>query len=239
MESPISKLGLNLADSWLMLIAGRSNTGKSHFIRWLFSEMRNRFAYGVVFTTTAFEGAYDFLPDGYVHDEYSDETVHALIDVQKRAHKKAKKRATKMAKGREVTPEDIEKYFPRAFVLLDDCCADNEFKSPALKLLATAGRHYNITTILSTQYIHLCPPVIRANTNYGLFFDVGLGRSEMEATYNWIGGRFKSFDNFREFYNANTDKHKFIMYDRDTNSYRVFRAPPTIPRFRIKFRRRV
>jgi hypothetical protein len=78
--------------------------------------------------------------------------------------------------------------------------------------------------------------VLRANCNYGLFFNIGEGRAEIEATYRWIGGRFKSFADFKEYYYANTPSHQFIMYHRDDAQYKTFKAPADIPNFEIVIR---
>lgn len=230
--SPLAAMNIVPSQGFLAIIAGKSNSGKSHFIRWFFSELRNHFDYGLVFSNTSFEGAYEFLPDDYIYPEFNPAVIENLIQIQTKmilaADKKAKKKS--LDDSRRIAMRK------RAFVLLDDCCSDREFDSPIMKKLAVQGRHYSITTILSTQYIHLCPPVLRANCNYGLFFDIGDGRHEIEATFNWIGGRFKSLQEFKEFYYANTEDHKFILYHRDDREYKVFRAPAEIPSFALDFR---
>jgi hypothetical protein len=62
-----------------------------------------------------------------------------------------------------------------AFLILDDCIAKREVENPIMKKLAIMGRHFNISTILTSQYVHLIPPVIRANAHYNLFFNIGEG----------------------------------------------------------------
>ena len=236
-QTPLDAMGVKLVDGWLMIVAGRSNTGKSHFIKWLLSELRDDLDYGVVFSNTAFEGSFDYVPPRYVHEDYDEEILRSLIKVQKDMLIRAEAKMAKQVKKGKIEPGMPNPYKKRAFVLLDDCCSENEFTSPMLKKLAIMGRHYNIVTILSTQYIHLIPPTIRANCNYGCFFDVGLGKREVEATYEWIGGRFKSFGEFKQFYYANTQDHRFILFHRDHQEYRVFRAPADIPKFQLQFRK--
>lgn len=243
-QTPLDAMGISLVDGGLMIVAGRSNSGKSHFIRYLFSELRDDLDYGLVFSNTSFEGTYDYVPSRYIYEEYSEEPILALIKIQKQMIIRAEAKMAKQVKKGKI-PKRADgtlgpnPYKKKAFILLDDCCADREFDSPVLKKLAVCGRHYNIFTILSTQYVHLCPPVIRANCNYSLFFDVGLGKRELEATYDWIGGRFRSFSEFKQYYYANTQEHRFVLFHRDHQEYRVFRAPADIPKFQLQFRKQI
>ena len=214
MQTPLDAMGVKLVDGWLMIVAGRSNTGKSHFIKWLLSELRDDLDYGVVFSNMAFEGSFDYVPPRYVHEDYDEEILRSLIKVQKDMLIRAEAKMAKATKKGKIPKRADGTFGPnpykkRAFVLLDNCCSENEFTSPMLKKLAIMGRHYNIVTILSTQYIHLILPTICANCNYGCFFDVGLGKQEVEATYEWIGGRFKSFSEFKQFYYANTQEQLY------------------------------
>jgi hypothetical protein len=96
-------------------------------------------------------------------------------------------------------------------LILDDCIAEDEIKQPVMKKLAVMGRYYNITTILTTQYVHLVPLVLRANSNYNLFFDIGKGIRELRATYELFGQKFKSYDDFKSFYYNSIKNNKFIL----------------------------
>lgn len=82
-QTPLDLMGISLVDGGLIIIAGRSNTGKSHFIRYLFSELRDDLDYGLVFSNTSFEGTYDYVPPRYIYDDFSEEPILALIKIQK------------------------------------------------------------------------------------------------------------------------------------------------------------
>jgi hypothetical protein len=73
-------------------------------------------------------------------------------------------------------------------------------KSNIIKKLAIMERHYNIVTILTTKYIHLIPLVLRANSHYNVFFNVGEGVREMKATYDAFGNRFPNYETFKKYY---------------------------------------
>lgn len=238
-QSPIETLGIDLNHGFLMLVAGRSNTGKSHFIHWFFSELRDHFDYGVAFSNTAFTGGLDYIPQNYIYDTFDEQVIDDLIAIQKDMLEQAEYKHRRAIKKGKVPAGSPNKFKKVAFVLLDDCCVNREFHSEAIQRLATQGRHYNIVTILSTQYIHLAPPAIRGNTNYGLFFDIGLGVAEIRATYEWIGGKFGTLNDFKDFYYDNVGEHRCIMFHRDDQAYRVFRAPAKVPDFTLRFRKHI
>jgi hypothetical protein len=121
-------------------------------------------------------------------------------------------------------------------LILDDCCAENEFKSPVLRKMAIMGwRHYDITFIITSQYVYMIPPVLRSNSIYNAFFNFGGGTREMKATYEAFRNRFRSYEEFKTFYYKNIENHKFIIYNLDTSSYTTYRCPKTIPKFHLKF----
>ena len=207
--------------SFFMIIAGRSNSGKSWFLRYLMREINihKQFDFGVVMSNTAWEGSFDYIPKKYIYEEFNEDVIKNLIKIQK----------DNLSKG-------INK---RAFIILDDCIAEKEMEQPIMKKLAIMGRHYNITTIITTQYVHMISPVLRANSNYNLFFNIGEGVREMKATYDAFGNRFKNYDDFKKFYYNAIKDHKFIMYNNQEGKYNIYRAPENIPQFLIKYNKKI
>ena len=209
---------------YMAVVNGKQGSGKSHFLKWLMREHnldeKRKFDFGVVFSNTAFEGSFDYIPKKYVFEGFDISVVEALMKIQKNNIKKK-----------------IQK---QAFIILDDCLDDeNQWNSPAMKKLSTQLRHYNITLIITTQYPHCVPPQFRSNAMYSAFFDVGPGRRELQATYDCYGGRFKSYEIFKQYYFANIKDHKFITYDRERDEYQTYRAPEKIPKFSIKYNKNI
>lgn len=132
----LEQLGINTNNPFMMIINGKTGSGKSLLLRYLMREINkeNPFDYGIVFSNTAWEGSFDYIPHKYIHETYNESIVKNIIGIQKQNLKKSNNKIKK------------------AFIILDDCCSENEFKSPLLKKLAIMGRHYNITTFLTTQY---------------------------------------------------------------------------------------
>ncbi len=212
-----------LKSPYLMIINGKQGSGKSHFITYMMRENMlsdNKFDYGIVFSNTSWENsAWNFLPGEYVYEEYNEKVLENLVKLQKKN-----------------LANDINTF---AFVIFDDALDDkHQFTSVVLKKLSVQLRHYNISLIISSQYPHLIPPRIRANTMYAIFFDIGSGVRELEALYNAYGQRFKNYADFKEFYYKNIDDHKFIMYDKDIDKYCTYRCPEKIPEFSFTFNKK-
>ena len=94
-------------------------------------------------------------------------------------------------------------------IILDD--VKIHAKSKELINLATYGRHFKITTILSSQFPRqLVCPAIRSNASYIFFSDLGF--SSLKAIYELVHFRM-SFKKFNDFVDENNHNFQFIFYD--------------------------
>lgn len=205
-----------LEDDFSMLCVGKSRSGKSHFIKWLMREQAYRpwpFNYGVVFSNTAFEGSFDYIPRKYVYEDFNEEIVDNVIATQKKYLN--------------------EGYNTHAFILIDDCGGD--LKNPIFKKLFTMGRHYQLTTIVVCHYSKELGPLFRSNVNYFVFFGGGHDRTVLKASYDSFGAEFGNFDQYREFYFANLRDHKFLLYNNIESKYLSAKAPAKVPKFYLKW----
>jgi hypothetical protein len=214
---------LEFKPPFLLVLNGCQGSGKSTLIKWIMREnslSKTPFSFGIVFTNTAFEGSFPYIPKKYIYENFDENVLKNLMNIQKNNVKKG-----------------IHK---EAFVILDDCLDDEkQWESPALKKLSTQLRHYNISLIITTQYCHLIKPRFRSNAMYSVFFDCGPGRRETEAIFNAYGARFKNFEEFKRFYYANTKDYKFVSYNKETDSYQTYKCPSEIPDFKIKYNRKI
>lgn len=211
---------LVLKPPYLTIICGKQGSGKSHAIEYSMREnylSEGRFDYGIVFSNTAWEdGAWNFLPQSYVYEEFDETILENLMKLQR----------NNLSKNINTS----------AFVIFDDCLDDqDQWTCKSIKKLSTQLRHYNISMIISTQYVHAIPPRLRANSMFCLIFDVGSGIRELEAAYSAYGQRWKNYAEFKEFYYANTKDHKFIMYDKEQDEFLVYKCPAKIPPFTFKY----
>jgi DNA helicase HerA-like ATPase len=203
----LQQLGINASKPFFMIIAGKSGSGKSHFLRFLMKEINihHPFDYGIVMSNTCFEKeSFDYIPKKYIFEEFNEAVIKNMIKIRK----------NNLSKG-------VQKY---VFLILDDCIAEKEAENPIMKKLAIMGRHFNISTILTTQYVHMVSPVLRSNSHYSLFFNI----REMQSTYQSFGNRFKNYDAFKQFYYNAIKDHKFIMYNNQEGKYNIYIEPQII-----------
>jgi hypothetical protein len=117
--------------------------------------------------------------------------------------------------------------------------SEDKMKNPIMKKLAVSSRHYNITTLLITQYTHLVPPVLRANSHYNIFFDIDDEVQEMKAVYDAFRQRLKNYETFKKYYYNNIENHKFIMWNNEAGEYKTFKYLENIPKFILKYNKKI
>lgn len=205
-----------------ILVSGKPAAGKSHFIKYLLMTQsaqfsKNALKYGVVFTTTKFNRAYEeFIPSGYIHSAYKPEVLQSLLDIQ------------------AANPIN------RAFVIFDDCLPAAAFSSQLFTNLATTFRHYNLTVIISTQYIYKVPPTVREVATRVAMFKMTTKRS-IAALFESFGGMWNSYQEFAAQMQKSTGDFKFIYYFANSSSenrddvYKVMKAPVNVPEFQYEY----
>ena len=89
----------------------------------------------------------------------------------------------------------------------------------SLELLATRGRHFNITTVLSAQIAtHAISPAIRNNTTY-LFFRKLNAETIKKQIYSMIcSDQFQHPQQLYDFVHDNISDYDFVFYDNDSDS---------------------
>ena len=147
----------------------------------------------------------------------------------------------------KATPENVEKIITRLLEIqlqtkkrnhilcvFDDIDLSKKYEQ-SIELLATRGRHYNITTILSAQVATNCiSPCIRNNTSY-LFFRKLNSETIKKQIYSMvINNQFNSPEEFKKFVNDNISDYTFIFYDNDTDdkSLKCIKATAIPPEYK-------
>ena len=177
-----------IVNKTLTFLAKR-NSGKSVLCKYLVKAELEKFdKIFLICPTEKINSHYeDIVEPDNVFDEYSEEWVETLIKkmTEINANKKDKK---------------------NVMLILDDCVADINFhQSPSLKKLYTRGRHINISICLILQYMNMCPPVCRVNSDF-LF----VGQLNKQSIHLLS----------EEFQSGDINKEEFIkMYNKSTNDY--------------------
>ena len=130
----------------------------------------------------------------------------------------------------KANPENVERIVSRVLEIqlqtkkknhilcvFDDIDLSKKYEQ-SIELLATRGRHYNITTILSAQVATNCiSPCIRNNTSY-LFFRKLNSETIKKQIYSMvINNQFNSPEEFKQYVNNNIADYNFIFYDNDSD----------------------
>lgn len=206
----------------LILLSGRPAAGKSHAIRYIMLNLhsdysKNPVKYAVVFTTTAYNGSFDYIPNGFVHNSYKPEILEEVIRIQQSTG------------GRH-----------HAAVIWDDVLPSGAFNSDLVVQLFTTFRHLNITAICSTQYIYKLSPTLRECATRVLLFRTVTQRS-VKALYESFGQYFKNEKDFSNYLLKNTNNYRFVLFKANSQSdkiseiYSVLKCPAQIPQFKYVY----
>lgn len=118
----------------MWLIIGKTETGKSYWIREFCYHTRNIFTLVIVMSHTKFNGFYQqFLPNGLIVGRFDPEVCQALLNLQKSRW------------GRRGHNDYI-------LLVLDDIASENLQHQNLAQQIAMEGRHYGISTLFSKLY---------------------------------------------------------------------------------------
>src|ERR1700679_1227227 len=140
----------------------------------------------------------------------------------------------------DIQQETGAKY--KAFVIFDDCLSTKAFSSQLFVNLTTGYRHWNISIIITTQYIFKLNPTIRECCRYAIMFFQSTKRS-IQALFESFGTYFENYEHFKKYLSDSTENHGFVLMDRRSESrtidgvYRVIKlpSPEKLPEFKYEY----
>ena len=174
----------------IVAIFGKRCSGKSRLLKHLLNCEKDIFKkiFVVCPTETINKFYSSIVPDDCIYDSYNNDWCMKLI-------KKLTDIKTKDPNNKS-----------NILLILYDCISDTNFHNcPSLNILATRGRHLNISLILTSQYIYGVPPIFRNNCDYVIASQQNKRSIDLMAD---------------EFLLGNLDKNEFIrMYNKNTKDY--------------------
>lgn len=213
----------NIHPGSICVFIGKRNTGKTFLTKDLLYHQKN-IPFGKVFSETdELNREYcTIIPTSFITKNYKPETIQKIFETQKEKIDK------KLEILKELHPEisekklidkyikpDIKNY---AFVLLDDCLADKNWKNDkTIKQIFYNGRHYNIFFLLTMQIPLGIPPNLRSNIDY-IFLTFTNNNQDIEKLYRCYGGPFRNLEEFKKILNACTENYNCMVIDNSTNS---------------------
>lgn len=204
MEKTNSIEELNLkVNSFISLLSSR-RSGKSYVVsnlaHYFLTNEENKVDFVYMFSHTAGfdEDNYDWMDKSVVFPadiESMNTGVTNILNIQQKTGRKSK-----------------------VLIIFDDIDLDKEVQG--INKLAVAGRHYNITTILSAQVTsHAVSNAIKNNTTY-LFWRKLSSKAIKDQIYSVVN----SFEFPRDLYNFTMDNNNdftFLFYDNDSDEEEV------------------
>lgn len=176
-----------------IILTAKTNSGKSVLLGQLVKKEMHKFNKIIVVSPTEeinmFYTKQNIADPKYILNEYNEEYFTKLIKTMT-----------------EINKEKDDKQKKKILIILDDALSDfNSHNSKTLKLIISRGRHIGLYLIMTCQYLHMVPPIIRTNSDY--IFCGQMNKNSLEILCN-------------EYQSANIDKTEFIkMYNRCTRDY--------------------
>ena len=139
-----------------LVLVGACGKGKSNSMRYILLKNmvdRKYFKFGLVFTKTKFSNEYNFLPDKYIIDGYSEEVLSKYLDKLRKYKKKHKK-------------------VPPNFVIFEDLIGLIRKQDPFL--ISFMGSHRHTNTMCGFLFQHLntgASTLLREITTHAICFN--------------------------------------------------------------------
>lgn len=203
------KSNLNLKDMCFPLIflaIGKPASGKSVFIKNLiynYSKL-SYLKWCLAIVPSKFNSGYDYLPEKYVMENYSEEYLKKFFEKIKDFKKK-------------------NGYSPPGALILDDILGNCNLYSPWWSHFFSCYRHYNVSVVFGSQTISgrgAISTLLRQVCNVTLMYR-NVYNDHMEAIYRAFGALFEDFDEFKKVYlEITAQKYHSLMFvnDKDDKS---------------------
>jgi len=178
-----------------ILFISKRNSGKTVLMCHIVKLYKNEFDEIFLISPTEImtKSFRDVVKPENIFSDYSEQWVERLM--------------SKMLNLNKDKPEEEKKH---VLLILDDCACDtNLHSSKTFKQLFVKGRHYNITTFVSAQYLNLMPPVVRNNADY--VFAGQLNKNSQQILLQEYQAGDISNDEFLKMYRKFTTDHSFLV----------------------------
>lgn len=215
----------------LINVVGSTFVGKTHWLRHLFREIHSQFHYGVVFSSTdKITSEYNWMPTQNRYDRWND-----TIDTRTGGVSQGFRGVITCILRRQA--DNIKKMgqesAPYVFMIIDDPLGAIDFHhSEEFKMVAGQLRKYNTSLFVITQYIKYLSPMLRNGCHKIIIFQ-NTEEDLMKVKELLIGFRKKQM--WLDFIIDATQDFGGVIYDRVTRSFYRFRAPATVPSYKMTF----
>jgi hypothetical protein len=191
------------------VMCAKRGSGKSYLTRDVLYRLHCAgFPRCVIFSQTETANCFfsDFIPGVFIHSPFN---LNTLTDIWN----KQKEIIMKQSCGQLDANQDT-----RILILLDDCSFERKtFTSNVIREMVCNGRHYNLTLIITLQYLMDMPPTLRSNIDFAWFFADNI-RTNRERLYRQFCGFYPSYRTFEAVFEACTGDYECMVVNSTTTS---------------------
>ena len=178
-----------------ILVLGRRRSGKSWLIRDLMYHKKHMNQV-LVFSGTEHVSPFmgDFIPNKFIHSDFSSELVENVFSSQLKKIKKAK--------------ENYGRTEGNSMVIIMEDMNDIKTwsKDGSIKTLISNSRYYNLMYVVALQYVHGLHPQFRDNLDY-VFIYPQENHTEMQKVYDTFGGCIETYREFCDILDQCTEEN--------------------------------
>lgn len=180
----------------LILLIGKTETGKSYWIRDFLHRARFIFPYGLIISHTKHNGFYQqFFPNHLIIPRFDARIVRRIIDLQK---------SRWGDRGRNCN----------FILIMDDIASEKLQHIQVLHEIAMEGRHYGITSIFTTQKFTSSITHIRQNARWNVLFTT-TNDTVLDLMNKELANDFESREHWDAFVDLNTRDHHCVIIDQN------------------------
>jgi energy-coupling factor transporter ATP-binding protein EcfA2 len=157
------------------------------------------------------------LPKACIHHEYSPDIAKNILERQFLRKERLHKRWISEGITKEPEPKDI----PPTFAIYDDVTFDKSFlRDPTTRELFMNGRHYNITILITCQYLMDCGPDLRQQIDYVCMLK-DPSQSNRIKLYMYFASVFPTFEKFDKAFKFFTEDREMLIIDNASLSHEI------------------
>jgi hypothetical protein len=210
----------------IYLFIGKPASGKSHLIKSMFYDFQKvgYFKFMLAFVRTKFNHDYDWLPDEYVLDNFSEEKVLNHV---------SKLREYRRRTGKQCPPNAI---------IFDDLLGTIDWYHPGMTNWLCSYRHTNTSIFITAQYLlsKSTATSLREMINYAFLFN-SKQKNSLKGYYEAFGQLYEKYDYFvHEFQRITKQKYHCMVYNANQDeleeNYLDYVANEKTPVFKLKYK---
>lgn len=212
-----------------VIYIGQTNSGKTHSFKYMFKKIANKFSSGILICPTAnLNYDYSFMPVEYVYEEFNEEVIDNMIDIQNR-----KVKASMVKYGEK----EYKNHVSNSFIIIDDSIGLIDFHHSIFDSLFSKSRHLFISVFVMIQHINALSPCMRLNSLY-----IGLTvicDNNIDTAYKLIPN-FTNKKDLKTFLDKYCIDYNLIWVDKydpyKKNKISIIKFPKDSPKFSLSFK---